>query len=110
MVIKQTPKRHMKNRRKCSFCALFSPLFVCNNDAKALCLWCKVGCFTHKSSGVCRTIYAALSGKASFSIGKNSISFLSEHHFLVKNSLQNGELEDQDLILIQRTLNFVFDI
>jgi len=69
-----------------------------------------VGCFTHKSSGVCRTIYVASSGKASFSIGKNSISFLSEHHFLVKNSLQNGELDGQDLILIQRTLNFVFDI
>ena len=100
----------MKNRRKCSFCALFSPLFVCNNEAEALCLWCKVGCFAHKSSGIYRIIYAASSGKASFSIGKNSISFLSEHHFLVKNSLQNGELEDQDLILIQRTLNFVFDI
>ncbi len=100
----------MKNRRKCSFCALFSPLFVCNNDVKALCLWCKVGCFAHKSSSICRTIYAALSGKASFSIGKNSISFLSEHHFLVKNSLQNGELDGQDLILIQKTLNFVFDI
>ena len=55
-------------------------------------------------------IYAASSGKASFSIGKNSISILSEHHFLVKNSLQNGELDGQDLILIQKTLNFVFDI
>ena len=100
----------MKNRRECSFCALFSPLFVCNNDAKALCLWCKVGCFAQKSSGVCRTIYVASSGKASFSIGKKSISFLSEHHFLVKNSLQNGELDDQGLILIQGILNFVFDI
>ncbi|EGV30551.1 hypothetical protein HMPREF9431_01560 [Segatella oulorum F0390] len=67
----------MKNRRKCSFCALFSPLFVCNNDAKALCLWCKVGCFTHKSSGVCCMIYAASSGKASFSIGKESILYNS---------------------------------
>jgi len=69
-----------------------------------------VDCFTHKSSGICYIIYAASSGKASFSIGKNSISFLSEHHFLVKNSLQKGELEGQDLILIQRTFNFVFDI
>jgi len=69
-----------------------------------------VGCFTHKSSSICRIIYAALSGKASFSIGKNSISFLSKHHFLVKNSLQNRELDGQDLILIQKTLNFVFDI
>ena len=100
----------MKNRRKCSFCALFPLLFVPNNEAEALCLWCKVGCFAHKSSSICCTIYAASSGKASFSIGKNSISFLSEHHFLVKNSLQNGELEDQDLILIQKTLNFVFNI
>ena len=56
----------MKNRRKCSFCSLFSPLFVWNNDAKALCLWCKVGCFTHKSSSICCMIYAASSGKASF--------------------------------------------
>jgi len=69
-----------------------------------------VGCFAHKSSSICCTICAALSGKAPFSIGKNSISFLSEHHFLVKNSLQKGELDGQDLILIQRTLNFVFDI
>jgi len=69
-----------------------------------------VGCFTHKSSSICCIIYAASSGKASFSIGKNSISFLSEYHFLVKNSLQNRELDGQDLIFIQRTLNFVFDI
>ena len=75
-----------------------------------MCLWCIVGYFAHKSSIICCMIYAASSGKASFSIGKNSISFLSEHHFLVKNSLQNVELDGQDLILIQETLNFVFDI
>ena len=69
-----------------------------------------MGCFAHKSSGICRIIYAASSEKASFSIGKKSISFLSKHHFLVKNSLQNGELDGQDLILIQGILNFVFDI
>ena len=100
----------MKNRQKCSFCALFSLLFVPNNEAEALCLWCKVGCFTHKSSSICCIIYAASSEKASFSIGKKSISFLSKHHFLVKNSLQNGELDDQGLILIQGILIFVFDI